>query len=134
MPREFIPTWSTDEQMLRDLCDHVQFPVPTALRVTADRADVQDEIRKAEDAGDPDRAAALKESNKDLLDDRETVLERLIQENRQAGEQGNQSAAQAAVRYQQELDEYRRLHDGDGADHVDEPVDEPTDQGEEVKS
>jgi hypothetical protein len=106
--------WSDSSQMFRDLCDRINFPVPTAMRVEAERADVQDQIRIAADSGDVDRVEALEKANKDLLDeDREAVLERLVTENRQAGEQGDVPSAQAAVRYQKELDEYRRFNTAD---------------------
>lgn len=133
MPRDFVPTPSTNAQFLRNLCEHVGYPVPTALFVEAQRADIHDEIRTAEKVGDTDRADALRKSNVDLLnEDRESVLERLIAENRNAAEQGDRAAAVAAARLQAELDEYRdRNVDYDPGIQLDETDDDNPDNDPE---
>jgi hypothetical protein len=134
MPREFIPM-RTSAQILVDLCEHAGVPVPTAIRVEADRDYVRGEIREAQRNGDTDRVKALEDANRDLLEeDRESVLEPKIKELRTRAEEGDSAAGREAARLQRELDEIRdnRKADDDVIEDEDVKVEDvPTEPGDE---
>lgn len=125
--RTFIASPGTGEQLLRDLCDHVGFPVPTALRVEAERADVRDEIDRARETGDVERADLLERSNTDLLnEDRETVLTERLADLKDRAEKGDTSAANEAVQVKAELAEVQARNVDESVDVPEEPATDDT--------
>lgn len=129
MPRDFIPM-RTSAQILVDLCEHANVPVPTAIRVQADRDYVKFEIREAQRAGDTERVKALEEANRDLLnEDRPSVLEPKIRELRTRAEEGDTGAGREAARLQRELDEIRDSQADDDEKFEDVPEDVETEPG-----
>lgn len=131
--RYFTPSPRTATQLLRDLCMHVGFPVPTRLEIEASREDVRDEIIRAKNDGDVDRAKLLETENADLLnEDREQVLTDEIARLKELAEEGDRAAAEQARHYRDELAELRRNKVDD--DIVGESESTEDDDHEEVKS